>query len=132
VEEILNVRRKGRGYHVLVKWTGYAQPTWKLLSAFLDNEALDMFEAEYGKITEDTVEGRDGVYMIKVILKVRREGRGKQLLVKWTGYAQPTWMPLRKYCTQTLNLGSRLPTGRLGTDISGKDLDYRPREATQS
>lgn len=33
VEEILNVRRKGRGHHVLVKWAGYVQPTWKPLGS---------------------------------------------------------------------------------------------------
>lgn len=36
VEGILDVRNKGRGRQVLVKWAGYVQPTWEPLSAFLD------------------------------------------------------------------------------------------------
>jgi hypothetical protein len=51
VEEILKARKERRDYQVLVKWTGYAQSTWEPLSALLDTEALDRFEAKHGKIT---------------------------------------------------------------------------------
>ena len=53
VEEILESRKTRRATEVLVKWTGYAQPTWEPLSAFLETEALDRYEAAHGKITED-------------------------------------------------------------------------------
>jgi len=61
VEEILNSRKTRGATEVLVKWTGYAQPTWEPLSAFLETEALDRYEAAHGKITEnDTPPGRGG------------------------------------------------------------------------
>jgi hypothetical protein len=97
VEKILDVRKKGRGQQVLVKWTGYAQPTWEPLSTFLDTEALDRFEAEHGKITEGLEKEKTKTYPVEEILDVRSRGRGKQLLVKWTGYSQPTWEPLRNF-----------------------------------
>lgn len=50
VEEILQARKKGRGFEVLVKWTGYVKPTWEPLGAFEETEALDRFEAAYGKV----------------------------------------------------------------------------------
>lgn len=52
VEEILKARSKkvGRGSRreVLVKWAGYAQPSWHPLHDFEDTLALDAFEAKYG------------------------------------------------------------------------------------
>jgi hypothetical protein len=51
VDEILNVKKTRRGTRLLVKWTGYARPTWEPLSAFLETEALDCYEATHGKIT---------------------------------------------------------------------------------
>jgi len=42
---------------LLVKWTGYSQPTWEPLNNFLDTAALDEFEAQHGKVTN---EGRGG------------------------------------------------------------------------
>jgi hypothetical protein len=53
VEEILESRKTRGTTRVLVKWTGYAQPTWEPLSTFLETEALDRYEATHGKITED-------------------------------------------------------------------------------
>ena len=48
VEEILDERtiRRGRGSQpqVLVKWTGYAEPTWEPRSALEDTAALDSYE----------------------------------------------------------------------------------------
>lgn len=92
VEKILEIRKRGRGQQVLVKWTGYAQPTWEPLSTFLDTEALDRFEAEHGKITEDSGRGMDNISLVDEILEV-----SKQLLVNWTGHTQPTWEPLRNF-----------------------------------
>lgn len=52
VEGILCARwkRKGRGRirQCLVKWVGYAQPTWEPLEALMNTEALAEFEAKYG------------------------------------------------------------------------------------
>jgi hypothetical protein len=50
VEEILQARKKGRGFQVLVKWVGYVKPTWEPLGAFEETEALDRFEAVHGKV----------------------------------------------------------------------------------
>ena len=60
VEEILESRKTRGTTKVLVKWTGYAQPTWEPLSAFLETEALDRYEAAHGKITgnDASTEGR--------------------------------------------------------------------------
>lgn len=51
VEEILCARqkRRGKGREVLVKWTGYREPTWEALEELADNEAMDRFEKEFGE-----------------------------------------------------------------------------------
>ena len=51
VDEILKAKKTRRGTKLLVKWTGYVRPTWEPLSAFLDTEALDRYEATNGRIT---------------------------------------------------------------------------------
>ena len=52
VEEILRARTRkvGRGSRreILVKWTGYARPTWEPLSSFEETAALDTFQRRYG------------------------------------------------------------------------------------
>jgi hypothetical protein len=57
VEEILRARTKryGRGSRreVLVKWLGYAQPSWHPLSDFEETAALDAFEARYGNALQN-------------------------------------------------------------------------------
>ena len=61
VEEILDSRKTRGATEVLVRWTGYVQPTWEPLSAFLEAEALDRYEAAHGRITEDNaLPGRRG------------------------------------------------------------------------
>ena len=59
VEEILDSKKTRRTTEVLVKWTGYAQPAWEPLSAFLETEALERYEAAQGKIRGDDA-GRGG------------------------------------------------------------------------
>jgi len=53
VEQILRAekRRVGRGFvrKVLVKWKGYADPTWEPRSEYVDVIALDEFEQKFGK-----------------------------------------------------------------------------------
>jgi hypothetical protein len=53
VEAILDHRtaRRGRGAReeLLVKWTGYAQPTWEPRVNFEDTVALDAYEASIGE-----------------------------------------------------------------------------------
>jgi len=44
VESILQYRRKGRGWQVLVKWVGWAEPTWEPLRDLEDTAALDQYE----------------------------------------------------------------------------------------
>jgi hypothetical protein len=52
VEEILRARIRaiGRGSRreVLVKWKGYARPTWEPLISLEDTVALDIFEERFG------------------------------------------------------------------------------------
>ena len=38
----------------------------------------------------------NGEYTIKRILRHRRQGRGRRLLVKWLGWLEPTWEPLQQ------------------------------------
>ena len=45
VEKILAHRKRGRGYQLLVRWTGYAEPTWEPLIQLDSTEALDAYEA---------------------------------------------------------------------------------------
>lgn len=58
VEEILRTTkvRRGRGYQhkVLVKWRGYARPTWEPLSALADTAALASYEAIHGPVLPPT------------------------------------------------------------------------------
>jgi hypothetical protein len=51
VEEILDAKKTRGRTRLLVKWTGYAIPTWEPLSNFVDTEALDKYEATYGKVS---------------------------------------------------------------------------------
>ncbi|KHJ34060.1 hypothetical protein EV44_g2434 [Erysiphe necator] len=57
VEKILRAENKkiGRGYRqsLLVKWKGFAEPTWEPRQNLEDTEALDVFESLYG--TKDNV-----------------------------------------------------------------------------
>ncbi len=59
VEEILSERtvRKKRWY--LVKWSGYARPTWEPASAMQDVAALDGWEAKNGRRVNGGGEGDD-------------------------------------------------------------------------
>jgi hypothetical protein len=62
VEEILDERRKrwGRGYRhqYLIKWIGYAKPTWEPAQEFEKTTALDTWEAKKaGKEREADEEG---------------------------------------------------------------------------
>ena len=54
VEAVIRARtiRRGRGEYrqALVKWTGWADPTWEPLEYIKDTEALEKFEAIYGSI----------------------------------------------------------------------------------
>ncbi|KAI1004756.1 hypothetical protein K3495_g3460 [Podosphaera aphanis] len=53
VEQILRAERirRGGGYvgQVLVKWKNFRDPNWEDRAEFEDVEALDRFEAKYGK-----------------------------------------------------------------------------------
>lgn len=52
VQGILGSRKTKGAMEALVRWTGYAQPTWEPLSA-LETEALDRYEAAHGRIMGD-------------------------------------------------------------------------------
>ena len=45
VDRILKHKRRGRGHAVLVKWTGYADPTWEPLGALRNTIAYQEYEA---------------------------------------------------------------------------------------
>jgi predicted aspartyl protease len=52
IEAILKHKITKKGVtKVLIKWIGYAKPTWEPLEEFLEAEALDQYEAKNGKIT---------------------------------------------------------------------------------
>lgn len=44
VERVLRHRRQGRGWQLLVKWTGWPEPTWEPLRQLQDVMALDDYE----------------------------------------------------------------------------------------
>lgn len=56
VERILAIRRRkvGRGYRdeALVKWMGWLEPTWQRLDSVRDCTALDVFEDQYGPVSD--------------------------------------------------------------------------------
>jgi hypothetical protein len=45
--------QKSRKRFLLIKWQGYAIPTWEPLTNFVDTEALDLFETRYGSILDN-------------------------------------------------------------------------------
>ncbi|KAI0996011.1 hypothetical protein K3495_g12171, partial [Podosphaera aphanis] len=75
VERILRAERirRGRGWvrRVLVKWKGFAEPTWENRSDMEDVEAMDRFESKFG--TGDGVGEKEGSRQGK---KPRRRSRG--------------------------------------------------------
>ena len=93
VERILcaenNKRGRGRRREVLVKWTGYADPTWEPRENFEDTIALDKFKARFG--SDDSV-GEDNAGAMIGPRKSPR-GRGSHLLS--LGTASLEWL-LRK------------------------------------
>ena len=57
VEEILCAKwaKRGRGQRrmALVKWRGFARPTWEPINALQETAALDAYEKRYGIINEN-------------------------------------------------------------------------------
>jgi hypothetical protein len=51
VEKILEVKKRGRGGRVVVKWVGFEEPTREPLKEFLGTEALLAYEKEHGQIS---------------------------------------------------------------------------------
>lgn len=50
VEDILQAKKVRRQWKVLVKWTGYVEPTWEPLDHMVDTAALARYEASHGEI----------------------------------------------------------------------------------
>jgi hypothetical protein len=50
IDQILDHKTTRQRTTLLVKWTGYAQPTWEPLDAFLDTQALDHYESLHGPV----------------------------------------------------------------------------------
>jgi hypothetical protein len=77
VEEIIRAGKRGRGrgaYRgVLVKWKGWAEPTWEPLENMQDTEALDAFENTYGPA--DTNDGPPAPKSRKELAANPRRGR---------------------------------------------------------
>ena len=44
IERILRHRRQGCGWHLLVKWLGWPEPTWEPLQQLQETTALDAYE----------------------------------------------------------------------------------------
>jgi hypothetical protein len=53
VEEVVRARTHQGARQVLVKWSGYKEPTWEPLDALEDAEALGRFEQAYGSATDN-------------------------------------------------------------------------------
>ena len=47
VDKILSHRRRGRGFQVLVSWTGCPEPTWEPLTHLADTMALEAYEVDH-------------------------------------------------------------------------------------
>jgi transposase InsO family protein len=45
IERVLRHRKRGRGWQVLVKWTGWTEPTWEPIKDLLDTQALEQYES---------------------------------------------------------------------------------------
>ena len=44
IERILRQRHQGRGWHLLVKWLGWLEPTWEPLQQLQETTTLDAYE----------------------------------------------------------------------------------------
>ena len=103
VERILYAEnnKQGRGRHreVLIKWTGYADPTWEPRENFKDIIAIDKFKARFGS---DDLMGEDNAGAMIGPRKSPR-GRGSHLLS--LGTASLEWL-LRKGAL-AMNRGTR-------------------------
>ena len=44
IEMKLRHRRQGRGWHLLIKWLGWSEPTWEPLQQLQETTALDAYE----------------------------------------------------------------------------------------
>lgn len=58
VEEILQAKKVGRGWKVLVKWTGWTEATWEPLQHLAETAALARYEAYHGKVGKKTTRRR--------------------------------------------------------------------------
>ncbi|KAI0991341.1 hypothetical protein K3495_g16846, partial [Podosphaera aphanis] len=88
VESILRARTMNRGRgkirQALVKWIGWAEPTWEPIQSIQDTRALDEFENLYGSIktndgpTKAKIGGFVGPAGPKIAEKRRLKRRGKR------------------------------------------------------
>lgn len=95
IESILRARtvKRGRGKfrQALVKWTGWAEPSWEPIEYVADTIALDKFEKTYGSISSNNgpPDSRAGAYVGPAephTTEARRERRrSKRTLVKQKG-----------------------------------------------
>lgn len=59
IEAVVDHRRRGRGFQVLVRWVGWAEPSWEPLTRLGKTKALEEYEAT----ALCPWEGRRGDYM---------------------------------------------------------------------
>lgn len=50
VEEIVEIRKRGRCHQALVHWAGFEKPTWEPLKNLVGMDALNNYEARHGHI----------------------------------------------------------------------------------
>ena len=79
VDRVLAVRRRkvGRGYRneALVQWTGWAEQTWQELASVQDCAALDVFEEQYGPVSDVIRRQTDtGTHVVAPLGRLRLEG----------------------------------------------------------
>jgi Chromo (CHRromatin Organisation MOdifier) domain len=59
-------------------------------------QAVDDWQPEGAHFDEEEEEGEEGEFEVEKVLGERKRGRRQFVLVKWVGYAAPTWEPIEE------------------------------------
>jgi hypothetical protein len=98
VESLLGKRKKNGVDQVKVQWVGYRQRAWEPRENVIDGELLAEFDAAEARAAEAKKQNRGkgthlggGMWLCSHIGAERGHGSGRQFLIWWANYKQPTW-----------------------------------------
>ncbi|RYP69568.1 hypothetical protein DL770_008216 [Monosporascus sp. CRB-9-2] len=72
-------------------------------------------DSQPAALIRDSHDDGEGEWRVEKILAMKKTRRGTKLLVEWTGYAQPTWEPLRNFMDSEASDKFKAENGRTTT-----------------